>query len=287
MSGHNVQADEAAKERNDTVLDDIADEKTLTPELPVGTGLPGFAAASVDGAAPDASAELATFSVLGHLARALHVASDELQPTLDAIVQAAVRTVPGTDDAGLIVVRRGVLRPVATTGPRPSLLDELQLRAGEGPCYDAAATQQVVVVADLTHDDRWVKLRQAAAELGVVSMVCLPLRIEERTTGALSLYSSRPAVFDDVELGFVNLFATHAALALAEAQRVDQLRTALTSRDLLGQAKGVLMERFRIDADEAFRRLSEASQTTNTKVTTVADHLVRTGELLEPGARAR
>lgn len=227
------------------------------------------------------------FSVLGQLARTLHVSSDELQPTLDAIVQSAVRTVPGTDDAGLIVVQRGVLKPVATTGPRPSVLDELQLKVGEGPCYDAASLQEIVVVADLHRDGRWPTLQQAAAELGVISMVCLPLRIEERTTGALSLYSGRRAVFDDVELEFVNLFATMAALALAEAQRASQLRTAMTSRDVLGQAKGILMERLRIDADEAFRRLSEASQVTNTKVATVAEHLVRTGELLEPGSRAR
>ncbi|GAB2473757.1 ANTAR domain-containing protein [Jatrophihabitans fulvus] len=267
------------------MLDDMPDTAARPSVLTDATGATDATDASED--TVDLGDHQETFSLLGQLARALHVTSDELQPTLDAIVQAAVRTVPGTDDAGLIVVRRGVLEPVATTGPKPSVLDELQLKVGEGPCYDAASLQEVVVVADLHRDGRWPTLQQAAAELGVVSMVCLPLRVGERTTGALSLYSAREAVFDDVELEFVKLFATMAALALAEAQRAAQLRTAMTSRDVLGQAKGILMERLRIGADEAFRRLSEASQITNTKVATVADHLVQTGELLEPGSRAR
>lgn len=231
--------------------------------------------------------DLETFTTVQRLARALHVPSGELRPTLEAIVRSAVRTVPATDDAGLILVRRGRLDPIATTGERPSTLDELQRRVHEGPCYDAAAEQKTVIVTDLQHDTRWPALRAAAADLGVVSMVCVPLWVESRTTGALSLYSRKAGAFDEADLAWAELFATQAALALADAQRTDQLRTALASRDLLGQAKGILMERIRIDADTAFDLLTQASQTTNTKVRDVAEHLVRTGELLSPGARVQ
>ena len=76
------------------------------------------------------------------------------------------------------------------------------------------------------------------------------------------------------------LFATLAAIALAEAQRTDQLHTALDNRDVIGQAKGILMERHRITADVAFGYLSQASQSVNSKLAAVARHLVETGELL-------
>lgn len=226
-------------------------------------------------------------STLQQLARALHVPSGDLQPTLEAIVHGAVRTVPGTDNAGLIVVERAGLRPIATTGPIPSRLDEAQRLLREGPCFEAAAEQRIIVVADLQHDPRWPALHAPATELRVVSMVCVPLFVEERTTGALSMYSSSRAIFDEADMAWTELYATHAALALAEAQRADQLLTALASRDVLGQAKGILMERMRISAGEAFDMLAAASQSTNHKVIAVASHLVETGELLQPGIRPR
>ncbi|MDQ2796244.1 MAG: GAF and ANTAR domain-containing protein [Actinomycetota bacterium] len=231
--------------------------------------------------------DVTSYGTLAQLARGLRVPSGELQPTLEAIVQAAVRTVPGTDDAGLILVRRGALVPVATTGARPASLDESQAREKLGPCFDAAAEQEIKVVTNLAGDPRWPALHEAAAELGVAGMVCVPLVLDDRTAGTLSLYSSRPGAFDDADLGFTELFATHAALALGEAQRTEQLHHALASRDLLGQAKGILMERLRIGPDAAFAELSVASQATNQKVVAVADHLVRTGELLGAEARAR
>lgn len=235
----------------------------------------------------DDPSDVSGLDALAHIARGLHVPSGDLDETLQAIVRSATRALPLADDAGLIVVTKGEMTPVAATGPRPTLLDDLQRQHRQGPCFDAATSQHPVVVAELQRDPRWRPLQEAATELGVASLACVPLKIGTRTTGALSLYSARVDAFDGVDLAFVELFATLAALSMAEAQRADQLRTALASRDVLGQAKGILMERFRISADEAFARLSAASQTTNTKVTAVAEHLVSTGELLEPGSRAR
>lgn len=234
----------------------------------------------------DASA-LNEFDALGEIARAMHVPSGDIGETLEAIVRAAVVAIDGADDAGLILLAGEQLEPVAATGQRPELLDARQQEVREGPCFDTATDQSITVVGDLTGDDRWASLHEFAAEIGVASMACVPLRVGNRTTGALSLYSTRLDAFDGVDLHYVELFATLAALALADAQRAAQLRTAMLSRDTLGQAKGILMERRRISADEAFALLSTSSQTTNTKVTAVAEHLVRTGELLEPGSRVR
>ena len=226
-------------------------------------------------------------SGLAALARRLREPSGEFEPAMHRIVSSAVSSVEATDDAGLILVKRGRLVPVATTGPRPSGLDELQSRLGDGPCFTAAASQEPVVVSDLRCDPRWEALHATARQLQVGSMVCLPLWVGNRTNGALSLYSAQPAAYDAADMFWAELFATHAALALADAERSEQLRTALSTRDVLGQAKGILMERERIGADAAFSRLAEVSQRLNVKVTAVAEHLVRTGELLEVGSRPR
>ena len=111
-------------------------------------------------------------------------------------------------------------------------------------------------------------------------MVCVPLHVHEQCLGTLSLYSERAAAFNSHDERVTTLFATLAAIALAEAQRTDQLHTALANRDIIGQAKGILMERHRITSDTAFSYLSKASQDVNMKLTAVARHLVETGELV-------
>jgi GAF domain-containing protein len=126
-----------------------------------------------------------------------------------------------------------------------------------------------------------------AVALGVRSMMCVPLRVHERVLGALSLYSDRPAAFTSHDEQVIRLYATLAAIALAEAQRTDQLHTALASRDVIGQAKGILMERHRVSAETAFGLLSRASQDANMRLPAVARHLAETGELLGAAAPRR
>jgi GAF domain-containing protein len=110
----------------------------------------------------------------------------------------------------------------------------------------------------------------------------VPLWVDERTLGALSLYSDRPMSFHGQEEQTVSLFATLSALALAGAQRAAQLQSALRNREIIGQAKGILIERLRVTEDAAFVLLAQASQKQNQKLVAVAQHLVDTGEL--PGA---
>ena len=212
------------------------------------------------------------------LARALRVKEAELQPTLDAVVSTAAE-VTG-HDAGLVLVRRGVLVPQATTGRAPHRLDQMQQQLGTGPCVLAAQEQTVVRVEDTKADDRWPEFCAEAHRMSVSSMLCVPLWIDDRLLGTLSLYAGHPAAFTDRDEGTAALSATLAAAALADAQRAEQLRTALRNRDVIGQAKGILMERHRVTAAAAFDLLSRASQARNEKLVAVAELLIETGELV-------
>ena len=221
-----------------------------------------------------------TFQSLDILARALHVKNAELEPALQAIVSTAVTTLSSAQHAGLITVSRGVLVPRATTGRPPQLLDQLQQKLNDGPCIDAAEQQALIHIPDTHRESRWPEFAAEAENLGVCSMLCVPLQVHEQCLGTLSLYSERVTAFTSHDEQVTTLFATLAAIALAEAQRTDQLHAALANRDVIGQAKGILMERNRITADAAFGYLARASQDVNMKLAAVARHLVETGELL-------
>jgi GAF domain-containing protein len=220
-------------------------------------------------------------SLLEQLARALRHEPMGLQSTLDAVVEDAVSTIEPAQYAGVILIKHGVLSPQATLGEPPHELDLLQQQLDSGPCSDCAVTQQVILIHDMAADDRWPAVASRAQALGVMSMLCMPLWVDKRRLGALSLYSDRPRAFASNEVQLIaRLFATLAALALADAERVEQLQTALSNRDLIGQAKGILIERHRLTPDVAFRLLSAASQEVNVKLVEVARHLVETGELM-------
>jgi GAF domain-containing protein len=213
------------------------------------------------------------------LARALHVRNAELEPTLEAIASTAVTMLSPARYAALTILSRGELIPRASTGEPPLLLDRLQQKLGDGPCIHAAKHQLVFRIDDTGEDGRWPEFCAEAARLEVRSMLCVPLWIDERGLGALSLYADQVAAFSDPHERVAVLLATFAALALAEAQRADQMHDALGNRDIIGQAKGLLMERHRITADAAFGVLSRVSQAENMKLAEVARRFVETGEL--------
>jgi GAF domain-containing protein len=231
---------------------------------------------------PETVAEAVTeaISAIDVLARALHIDDARLQPTLDVIVANAAAAHPAARDAGIILYTGGKLVPQATTGRAPQVLDLKQQETGDGPCIEAARNQALVLVADTGDEVRWPQFCAAAQACGVGSLLCTPLWVNERNLGALTLYSTKAGAFSPGDTRLISLFGTLAALALAEVQRTDQLREAISSRDLIGQAKGILMERHRLNGDAAFAVLSRASQTVNLKLTEVARHLAETGELL-------
>jgi GAF domain-containing protein len=218
------------------------------------------------------------FRSIAAIARSLHVKDAELRPTLDAIVAMAAATTGY--DVGLILMNGNRLVPQGASGRAPHLLDLAQQRLGHGPCVEAAQQQTTVCIADTRVEQRWQDFCTQAVDLRVLGMLCVPLWVHEKRLGTLSLFAEQPAAFTDHDAHVTSLFATLAALALADAERVEQLRQALISRDLIGQAKGILMQREKITADEAFARLSQVSQRRNKKVGAVVRHLVETGVLL-------
>lgn len=222
------------------------------------------------------------FDALKVLSRALHVKEAHLAGTLHAVLTSATAVIRSATDAGLNLFVHGRLQPQATLGAASAQLDELQQRTGAGPCIEASRDQVTVAITDLANDRRWPEFAAAATALGMCSMLCVPLSVNDEMLGSLSLYGAVPAAFDPSAKRLAELYATHAALALAEARRTDQLRRALANRDVIGQAKGVLMERHRITSDEAFERLKAASHRLNRKLVDVAETLAATGVFTEP-----
>jgi GAF domain-containing protein len=227
-----------------------------------------------------------TTAALDELARRLAEAARGLQQqldpqqVLDRVVNLAVAMVPGAAEATITMVRaRRHVYSAAATGELARWFDVLQDETGEGPCLDAMWKQQTVRVNDLAADPRWPVLGPRAGERGVGSMLCLQLFVHEDTLGALDLLAHEKAAFTDESEHIGLLLASHAAIAVAGAQKLGHAAIALVNRDIIGQAKGILMERFRLNADQAFDVLAEVSQDTNRKLHVVAEELTRTGTL--------
>ncbi|WIM93017.1 GAF and ANTAR domain-containing protein [Actinoplanes oblitus] len=207
-------------------------------------------------------------------------AAESEQATLEAIVAAALEIVPGAQSAGLVVRRHRRLIPAAATDEVARWLDQVQCDSGRGPCRDAVKEQHGIRLADIAGEQRWPELESRAATLGVHALLALPLEVERGTLGALTLSSKQPGAFDAEAEQVATLFAAHAAVAMSSAQHQDQLSQAVQVRDTVGQAKGILMERFGLTADQAFGLLVRASQHCERSLLQVARELAET---IEPG----
>jgi GAF domain-containing protein len=233
-----------------------------------------------DGPAVNPGAASNLGEIMGQVARSLQEEHGDVEGTLRAITHAAVGSVPGTDEAGItLVLDRRKIESRAPTGDLPREIDRAQERLGEGPCLDAVFEQPTVRIGDIGDEDRWPRFTAEAAELGVRSMLSFRLFVTGGNLGALNLYSVHPRAFDEESESSGLVFASHAAVALAGAQQEDQLRAALASRDLIGQAKGILMNQFKLTADQAFQVLVRASTRTNRKLSDIAEELCATGAL--------
>ena len=221
---------------------------------------------------------------MGRVARELQEEHGDVEATLQRITRAAVDTVPGADECGIsYVVRRKDVEPRAWTSELPRVVDALQGRLHQGPCMDAIWDQRVVAVPDVAAEERWPRFAREAAELGVGSLLCFQLFVEGDNLGALNLYSREAGGFDAESEDVGLLFAAHAAVALAGAEHESNLRAGMDHRDLIGQAKGILMERYRLTAVQAFDLLVRTSSLTNRKLRDVADELTSTGHLAATG----
>jgi GAF domain-containing protein len=228
---------------------------------------------------------------LSEIARILFSAGS-VPNTLAQVVEVAVQTIEGCDFAGIFMLEGDSVVTPVLTDPLVEVIDTLQHQTAEGPCLDAIAEGIMVYADDLVNDARWPKFGPRAAEQGVRSALALPLA-SNGTNGAVNLYAHYPAAFGVVDRAKGVILSSLADVALSaarsieyEERRIDNLHSALSSREVIGQAQGILMERERITADQAFDILRRASQFLNLKLREVAQTLVDTGERPETGPRA-
>ena len=216
---------------------------------------------------------------LSELARSLE-AEDDTEAMLNDLVAAAVAQIPGVDEGSIsVVVARKDVSSQSPTSDLPRRVDALQTQTGEGPCLDAVYKEKTVRVPDMASETRWPNFARRAAEAGAGSMLSFQLWVEGDNLGALNLYAREPHSFSEESEQIGLLFVSHAAVAMAGAQKQDQMTAALATRDLIGQAKGILMERYKIDAQKAFSLLTRASQHRNIKLRDLAAELADTGRI--------
>ncbi|MQA02455.1 MAG: ANTAR domain-containing protein [Streptosporangiales bacterium] len=197
------------------------------------------------------------------------------QATLDEVCDRAVAVIAGCRRAGIIEARREQRgRTLATTSPASEDLHDLQYQLGDGPCVTALWHDRVVWSDDLAEEQRWPKFAAAAVERGIRSALGIQLYTHADTLGALNLYSDTPGAFDEVTRDVAQVFAAHAAVAIAEERGHAELARALVTRQQIGQATGILAERHQLTTDEAFTLLVRASQNSNTRLRDLAARLV-------------
>jgi GAF domain-containing protein len=203
--------------------------------------------------------------------------SRSFHEALDAVVVATRASLPDFSHVSISMKGRdGVFETAAGTDQLAWELDSVQYDLGEGPCVEAVEHEPVVVVEHLRHEQRWPGYVADAAARGVRSQVAVRLFSDRKHVAGLNLYSTEHDEVDQLAAETARLFATHAAIILGHAQHEDQLNEALVSRKVIGQAIGILMERYRIDADRAFQFLVRASSSSNIKLRDVADEIVTT-----------
>jgi hypothetical protein len=208
------------------------------------------------------------------------------QSTVDETLQAAVdlcrQLIRGCDVADIMFLQRHLVTTPVSTEPQAILLGRAQQESGEGPCLTAALEEEVVVAQDLRTDRRWPVFGPRALEHGVVSALSYQLflnRNDGDRFGALNIYGTSPNAFDEEAIELGEVFAAHCSAMLAAAIEQEGAQSALLSRDVIGQAKGILMERRRISADEAFELLKAFSQDKNIPVRHLAEQVATTGDL--------
>ncbi|SHF84817.1 GAF and ANTAR domain-containing protein [Geodermatophilus nigrescens] len=224
---------------------------------------------------------------LEHLAR-LSLRGLSMDDLLQTVADLARSVMPGDTETSVSLLVRDRPTTVVSTGQLAVDVDEAQYERDHGPCLHAARTGAPVHVADTRNDSRWPDYMPRAAERGALSSFSVPLSIDvdEQVSGALNIYARQAHAFDDDARAAASRFGPCAATAASNLHAYDSarrtaenLRTALDSRAVIDQAKGILVERFRITPDQAWEMLAGASMHANRKVRDIAEHLVRTGEV--------
>jgi GAF domain-containing protein len=203
-----------------------------------------------------------------------------LRPVNEVLVDvttAAKELIPAVDVAGVLLVGKGgTHETLAPTSDVMFKLDNLQMTTGEGPCLQAALDEIVIRTDDFHNEPRFPNYAPKVVEFGFRSALSFKLYTADRTAGALNLFGYQPKLWDTEAETVGTVLAAHAASAILASRDGDQLHSALSTRDRIGQAKGIIMERFKIDDVRAFAMLRQVSQDTNTKLIDVAQRVIDT-----------
>lgn len=192
------------------------------------------------------------------------------------LAEHAAVEIPGAQYAGITVTRNAKrIDTPAATHKWPILLDEIQQLHREGPCLTAAWEEKTIHVANLETDERFPLYRRDALERTPIrSVMAFQMFIAGETMGALNVYAEQPNAFGQESRDVGLVFAAHSSVAWNAARRDEQFKRALASRDTIGQAKGMIMERYSVDAVQAFEVLRKLSQDSNVPLVQIATELI-------------
>jgi len=199
--------------------------------------------------------------------------------TVQAVVDFALQALDCSHAGVALSVSGRKLEIPAVTDPVVAEIYELQMHGGKGPLADSMRDRSTIVVSDVATDGRWPEWAEKVLGLGVRSVVDVPLATATGTVGVLGLYSVRPDAFGPDDVAIAHILARHASVAVATARSEQTLAQAVDARKLVGQAMGILMERYDLDGDRAFEVLRRYSQDTNRKLRDVAQDLIDTRKL--------
>ena len=225
-----------------------------------------------------ADTEALSESTLAEAARRVADNSD-MRRALAGVVELALDACICQHASVTLVRADGVVETAACSDELVEQADQLQYTLGEGPCLRAAEQGGLYVIANTKTDDRWPRWGPAVAELDLHSVLSINLFTDHRVLGALNLYYQPRDEFSDDDIEVARVVAAHASVALARVRAEQDLWRAIDSRHLIGQAQGILMERFALPPERAFAVLRRYSQQHNVKLADVAVTLVATGEL--------
>lgn len=214
---------------------------------------------------------------MADLARTL-AGPQSLEAVLKEVTAAAVELIPGVDTAGILLLGPGgKYESRAVTSELPHQLDQLQSTLHQGPCFQAAVGADLMIrTDDFRTESRWPDYTAAVLKIGVLSGLSFKLYTSDRSAGALNLFGYQPTVWDEESEIVGSVLAAHAAAALIASRNSEELTSALATRDRIGQAKGIIMERFGVDDSGAFDMLRRLSQESNTKLVDIAQRVIDT-----------
>jgi GAF domain-containing protein len=253
------------------------------PQQPDGRAVPCRTARQMAAVTPLTCSDDGSVLSVGALAEAMRSALSNQSPSgsLQMVIELAVETAP-CDQASITALGPArTVQTIASSDDRVSKADLVQYQLGQGPALDAAESDELITVEDLTTEHRWPRWAPLAAGFGIGSLLSVRL-YTDTPLGVINLYSQRPRDYDDPDLEAARVIAAHASVILAHHRSTENVRRAIDTHTLIGQARGILLAQHSLTPDAAFAVLRLYAQTTNTTIAELAQELTHTGQLPHP-----